>query len=83
MKKALLKSEKPSVFFEVLREVNGLDFWFPELQRLTGLLQNPAFHPEGDVWVHTMQVLDRDLTIYPGHGDSAKLSRALDNLYFI
>lgn len=59
MKKALLKSEKPSVFFEVLREVNGLDFWFPELKQLIGLRQNPDFHPEGDVWVHTMQVLDR------------------------
>ena len=31
----------------------------------------------------SMQALDRDLTIYPGHGDSAKLSRALDNLYFV
>lgn len=59
MKKALLQSEKPSVFFEVLREVNGLDFWFPELKKLIGLPQNPAFHPEGDVWTHTMQVLDR------------------------
>lgn len=59
MKKALLKSEKPSVFFEVLREVNGLGFWFPELKKLINLPQNPAFHPEGDVWVHTMQVLDR------------------------
>lgn len=59
MKKALLKSEKPSVFFEVLREVNGLDFRFPELKKLIGLRQNPVFHPEGDVWVHTMDVLDR------------------------
>ncbi len=59
MKKALLKSEKPSVFFEVLRAVNGLDFWFPELKKLINLPQNPVFHPEGDVWVHTMQVLDR------------------------
>lgn len=59
MKKALLKSESPSVFFEVLRDVRGLGFWFPELQKLINLPQNPAFHPEGDVWVHTMQVLDR------------------------
>ena len=59
MKKALLKSEKPSVFFEVLRDVKGLGFWFPELQKLIDLPQNPAFHPEGDVWVHTMEVLDR------------------------
>lgn len=59
MKKALLKSEKPSVFFEVLREVGGLDFWFPELKQLIGIEQNPVYHPEGDVWVHTMEVVDR------------------------
>lgn len=59
MKKALLKAEKPSVFFEVLREVDSLGFWFPEAEKLINLPQNPAFHPEGDVWVHTMQVLDR------------------------
>lgn len=59
MKKALLKSEKPSVFFEVLREVEGLGCWFPELKKLIKLSQNPVFHPEGDVWVHTMEVLDR------------------------
>ncbi len=59
MKKALLKADKPSVFFEVLREVNGLDFWFSEIKQLINLPQNPVFHPEGDVWVHTMQVLDR------------------------
>lgn len=59
LKKALMKSEKPSVFFEVLKEVNGLDIWFPLLKKLTELPQNPEYHPEGDVWVHTMQVLDR------------------------
>ncbi len=59
MKKALLTAYSPSVFFEVLRDVNGLDFWYPEIKSLTGLRQNPRFHPEGDVWVHTMEVLDR------------------------
>lgn len=59
MKKAMLKAEKPSVFFEVLREVNGLDFWFPEIKKLKNIPQDPLFHPEGDVWVHTMEVLDR------------------------
>lgn len=58
MKKALLKASSPSVFFGVLKEVNGLDVWFCELERLSGLPQNPVFHPEGDVWTHTMNVLD-------------------------
>lgn len=59
LKKALLKAERPSVFFEILRDVNGLDFWFPELKSLIGIEQNPKYHPEGDVWTHTMEVIDR------------------------
>ena len=59
LKKALLNSEKPSVFFEVLREMDQLLPWFAELQPLIGLEQDPVYHPEGDVWVHTMEVLDR------------------------
>lgn len=59
LKKALLKSDKPSVFFSVLRQTDALDFWFPEVRALAGIPQNPVYHPEGDVWNHTMEVLDR------------------------
>ena len=59
LKKALLQSAKPSVFFEVLRDMGQLSPWFAELEPLYGLQQDPLYHPEGDVWVHTMEVLDR------------------------
>ena len=59
LRKALLKADKPSVFFESLAEMEQLDCWFPEILALRGVEQDPRFHPEGDVWVHTMQVLDR------------------------
>ncbi len=59
LKKALLKAPKPSVFFEVLRETDQLGVWFPDLALLIGLAQDPVFHPEGDVWTHTMEVVDR------------------------
>ncbi len=59
MKKALLESHRPSEFFECLREMGQLGYWFKELEQLIGLEQNPEFHPEGDVWTHTMMVLDR------------------------
>jgi len=59
LKKALLKAEKPSIFFGELRRMDQLDVWFPELRQLIGLEQDPVFHPEGDVWTHTMEVLDR------------------------
>lgn len=58
MKKALLKSEKPSLFFESLREMDALDVWFCELSALIGIEQNKQHHKEGDAWNHTMMVLD-------------------------
>lgn len=58
MQKALLKSEKPSVFFDILRDINQLEPWFHEVNELIGCKQNAQFHPEGDVYNHTMQVLD-------------------------
>jgi len=58
LKKALLKSDKPSMFFEFLRETERLDEFFVELKDLIGVQQNEKHHAEGDVWVHTMMVLD-------------------------
>ena len=58
LEKALLKARRPSVFFEILRRMGQLSVWFPELEALIGVPQNPTHHPEGDVWTHTMQVLD-------------------------
>ncbi|MBR0456552.1 MAG: tRNA nucleotidyltransferase [Firmicutes bacterium] len=59
LRKALCKGRKPSLFFEMLRKMNQLDCWFPELASLIGLQQDPVFHPEGDVWTHVMTVLDK------------------------
>lgn len=50
MEKALLKSDRPSVFFEQMKRMNQLDFWFPELKSLIGLPQNQQHHREGDTW---------------------------------
>lgn len=58
LRKALLKAQKPSIFFETLRRMNQLSDWFPELEALIGVEQNPKHHAEGDVWTHTMMVLD-------------------------
>lgn len=58
LKKALLKADRPSIFFEELRRMDQLDVWFPELKALVGVEQNPVYHSEGDVWTHTMMVLD-------------------------
>lgn len=72
LKKALLKAPRPSVFFEVLRKMEQLDHWFPEVAALIGVPQNPVFHAEGDVWNHTMMVLD----------EAAKLRHRARNPYW-
>ncbi len=58
LKKALLKAEKPSIFFEALRGMDQLDTWFPEVKALIDVPQSEQHHGEGDVWNHTMLVLD-------------------------
>ena len=59
LQRVLLEAEKPSVFFAVLRQMKALSFWFPEVENLIGVEQDPIHHPEGDVWNHTMAVLDQ------------------------
>lgn len=58
MKKALLKANKPSIFFDCLRDVDQLNYWFPEIQALINCSQNTKYHTEGDVYTHTMHVID-------------------------
>ena len=58
LEKALLKAGKPSIFFETLRRMGQLTLWFPELEKTIGVMQTARHHAEGDVWTHTMMVLD-------------------------
>lgn len=57
LKKALA-TDKPSIFFEVLRKADVLDAHFKEINDLIGVLQPEKYHPEGDAYNHTMLVLD-------------------------
>jgi tRNA nucleotidyltransferase (CCA-adding enzyme) len=56
-KKLFLKSSKPSIGFELLKDLGVLKY-FPELKALIACIQDPVYHPEGDVWIHTMMCLD-------------------------
>ncbi len=44
--------------FELLNEGGLLPALLPEVERMKGCEQPPAYHPEGDVWVHTLMLLD-------------------------
>ncbi len=56
-KKLLLKSPSPSLGFELMHSLGVLKY-FPELEAIMGVIQSPKWHPEGDVWVHTMMAVD-------------------------
>lgn len=58
IQKLLLKSEKPSVGLELARELGIIKKYFPELHALIDCPQEKEWHPEGDVWIHTMMVVD-------------------------
>ena len=56
--KLLLKSPKPSKGFELMRELGIVEKYFPELHALIDVQQAPKYHPEGDVWIHTMMCVN-------------------------
>jgi tRNA nucleotidyltransferase (CCA-adding enzyme) len=55
----LLLAPRPSVGVEWLRKLGVIDKLFPEIGSLREVPQEPDWHPEGDVYVHTLLVLDR------------------------
>ena len=58
MEKLFLKSCRPSHGLTVARELGVVEKLFPQLAALVGCEQEPEWHPEGDVWVHTLLVVD-------------------------
>jgi poly(A) polymerase len=44
--------------FEIMADTGILKQILPEVDRLRGVAQPPRFHPEGDVWQHTLIMLD-------------------------
>ncbi len=67
-KKLLLKSKRPSVGLEVARQLGINKKLHPELLALEGVPQEPEWHPEGDVWVHTDMVVDAAAAIVRREG---------------
>ena len=55
--KLLLKAKKPSIGLKAAKQLGVLKY-YPELKALIGVPQDPKWHPEGDVWTHTLMVID-------------------------
>jgi tRNA nucleotidyltransferase (CCA-adding enzyme) len=58
IEKLLLHAPRPSTGFELALDLGVIDKLFPEIRALVGCQQEPEWHPEGDVWVHTLMVID-------------------------
>ncbi len=54
----ILTEGAPSRGFQLLDKSGLLPVLLPEVARMKGCEQPPQYHPEGDVWVHTLMLLD-------------------------
>ena len=54
----LLEAPQPGAAIELLQAVGLLPVILPEVSALRGQEQPPQFHPEGDVWTHTIMMLN-------------------------
>jgi tRNA nucleotidyltransferase (CCA-adding enzyme) len=58
IEKLLIKAERPSIGFTLALDLGVIDRVLPEMRPLVGCEQEPEWHPEGDVWTHTLMVID-------------------------
>ena len=58
IEKLLLHAHRPSIGFALGLDLGVIERLFPEVQALVGCPQEPEWHPEGDVWTHTLMVID-------------------------
>jgi tRNA nucleotidyltransferase (CCA-adding enzyme) len=59
IEKLLLRAQRPSIGLACALDLGVVDRLFPELKALVGCAQEPEWHPEGDVWIHTLMAIDR------------------------
>ena len=59
IEKLLLQAERPSIGFALAREIGVIRQIFPEMEPLYETPQDAEWHPEGDVWIHTLMVIDK------------------------
>ena len=58
LEKLLLQASRPSIGFALALDLGVVDQVLPDMKPLVGCPQEPEWHPEGDVWTHTLMVID-------------------------
>lgn len=56
--KMFLKSDRPSLGLQLAHDIGYFSQYAPTIWQLATTPQDPKFHPEGDVWTHTVQAVD-------------------------
>ncbi len=59
MEKLLMRAQRPSIGLDWLGKLGAVRQLFPELESLIDVPQDAEWHPEGDVWIHTLLTVDR------------------------
>ena len=59
IEKLLCVARRPAIGLTLALDLGVVDRVLPELGPLVGCQQEPEWHPEGDVWVHTLMVVDQ------------------------
>jgi tRNA nucleotidyltransferase (CCA-adding enzyme) len=77
IEKLLLKARRPSLGLALLKAWGMLPVIAPELLPLETTPQDPGWHPEGDVWTHTLQVVDAAAALRDDLGDDRPRQLAL------
>jgi tRNA nucleotidyltransferase (CCA-adding enzyme) len=79
-RKLLLGAARPSRGLDLGLDLGVVDRLFPQLAALVGCPQDPEWHPEGDVWVHTLLVVDQAAARLDGLGEPERVSLMLGAL---
>jgi tRNA nucleotidyltransferase (CCA-adding enzyme) len=58
VEKLLRQASRPSIGLSLARDLGIVERLWPELHALIDCPQDPEWHPEGDVWIHTLMVVD-------------------------
>jgi tRNA nucleotidyltransferase (CCA-adding enzyme) len=71
-KKLLVKGEKPSLGLMAAMQLGVLDEIHPQFPPLAETKQEEKWHPEGDVWMHTLMTVDEAVKICRANNLSEK-----------
>jgi len=59
IEKLLIHARRPSIGFALARELGVIGQILPEMEPLYDCPQDAEWHPEGNVWIHTLMVIDK------------------------